>query len=177
MGKGKVQKKRISMRHIIYSNECNGWIWKPLWFVKYGLGLCAIPCALDCHCHYESATRLNERIKGRDISILAVIHVSLLSWDLNCGSLKTSFNHFNESIISLLTEMSLMSLQGPHLIYSIVVTIDFSFFFSSDTFIFNEPGFLLAPQRQSKSGTHTVGSPGGAPDTSQPYRMKVQKIR
>lgn len=46
--------------------------------------------------------------------MLALIHVSQPSWDLNCSSLKTNFNHFNEFIVSLLTEMLLMSLQELH---------------------------------------------------------------
>ncbi len=87
---------------------------KAFWFMKYSPGLGAVPGACGRHCHYQRW--LNERNSGHDFSILALTHVSLLSWDLNCGSLKTNFNHFNEFITWLLTEMSLMSMQGPQYI-------------------------------------------------------------
>lgn len=66
--------------------------------------------------------------KGRGFTLSALIHAPLLSWDLNCGSLKTNFNHFNEFNILLLTEISLMSLARLRWPCSIVAPLIFIFF-------------------------------------------------
>lgn len=77
--------------------------------MKYYPALVAIPGA-----GAVITSSVNRENKGHGFSILVLIYVHLLSCDLNCGPLKKNFSHFNEFIILLLTEMSLVSLQGPY---------------------------------------------------------------
>lgn len=140
--------------------------------MKYSSGFGAVPGALGCHRHYHSATRLNERIK-------VMIWASWPWFMLACCPGIWTVALWRPTSIILMSSSYRCWLRCPrchcrvHTKY--IPLLQPLIFFPFHTFIFNEPGLLHTPPRQSKSDTHTAGSQVVLKHCTL-HRLKMEKI-